>query len=56
MSAPLTYINNYRVIREGTPLVATEYKRPDGSTVQMPGSGAEVEGILAALVKLEERG
>lgn len=56
MDSALVYTNNYRTIRAGTPLAATEYRRPDGSTVQMPGTGADVEAMLAALEKLGARG
>lgn len=41
----------YRTIRAGTNLVATEYRRADGSTVQMAGQGDEVEAILRGKVR-----
>lgn len=42
----------YRTIRAGTNLVATEYRRADGSTVQMAGQGDEVERALREAPKL----
>ena len=36
----------FRVIREGTLLVATEYRAPDGRTTQMAGEGPEVREML----------
>ena len=36
----------FRVIREGTLLVATEYRAPDGRTTQMPGDTPEVRERL----------
>lgn len=50
------YTNNFRVIRRDTPLAWTEYRKADGSTVQMQGTGPDVEAILVALEKLEARG
>ena len=36
----------FRVIRQGTPQVATEYRAPDGRTTQMAGEGDHVREIL----------
>ena len=33
------YVDGFRIIRPGTPLVATEYRAPDGRTTQMAGEG-----------------
>lgn len=36
----------FRVIRQGTLLVATEYRAPDGRTTQMAGEGDDVRERL----------
>lgn len=36
----------FRVIRKGTPQVATEYRAPDGRTTQMAGEGDDVRERL----------
>lgn len=37
----------YRAIRQGTPIAATEYRGPQGRTVQMGGEGPLTETELA---------
>lgn len=40
------YEGGYRVIRAGTPQVATEYRAPDGRTTQMAGDTPDVREML----------
>lgn len=40
------YVDGFRIIRPGTPQVATEYRVPDGRTTQMAGDTPEVRERL----------
>ncbi len=40
------YTDGFRIIRAGTPQVATEYRAPDGRTTQMAGDTPEVREML----------
>lgn len=40
------YTDGFRIIRPGTPMVATEYRASDGRTTQMAGDTPEVREML----------
>lgn len=40
------YADGFRIIRAGTPQVATEYRAPDGRTTQMAGDTPDVREML----------
>lgn len=40
------YTDGFRIIRAGTPQVATEYRAPDGRTTQMAGDTPDVREML----------